>query len=142
MEQCSHLYHTITDINCSLRRNKISYCPSTSDERPKVGDWTVKRNQLHILKSEPVSVVHLFFRHETDIIDAFPERTRMLADVRAVCRCDPKSDCGDNCINRIMNYLCGRDCPCAERCTNKSLAKRKGPSVKVTYVSGFQWGPG
>jgi hypothetical protein len=59
----------------------------------------------------------------------------MMADVNAICRCDPESDCGDNCINRIMRYLCGKSCPCGERCTNKSLAKRKGANVKVAYVS-------
>ena len=63
----------------------------------------------------------------------------MVADVQAICRCDPESDCGDNCINRIMSYLCGKNCPCGARCTNKSLAKRKGASVKVSYVSGPSW---
>jgi len=36
-----------------------------------------------------------------------------------------------------MRYLCGKTCPCGERCTNKSLATRKGANVKVAYVSEF-----
>jgi hypothetical protein len=35
----------------------------------------------------------------------------------------------------MMNYLCGRDCPCGDLCENKSLAKRKLPNLKVVYVS-------
>jgi hypothetical protein len=70
-----------------------------------------------------------------NIPDVFPERSRFVSEYSAVCRCAPESRCGDNCINRIMNYLCGRDCPSGDACENRSLAKRKAPNVKVVYVS-------
>ena len=66
--------------------------------------------------------------------DVFPERARKTAE-RALCKCDDESGCGENCINRIMSYLCGKDCPCGESCTNRSLAKRPMAEVKVKYVS-------
>lgn len=34
-----------------------------------------------------------------------------------------------------MSYICGRECPCGERCTNRSLAKRPMAQTKVKYVS-------
>jgi hypothetical protein len=70
-----------------------------------------------------------------DATDVFPERSRMQTSVRAVCECKPDSGCGTRCINVLMSYLCGRDCPCGDKCTNRSLAKRKGPKVEVFYVS-------
>jgi len=67
------------------------------------------------------------------MIDAFPERNKT-ASAAAVCRCDPDSTCGETCINRIMSYLCGKNCPCGETCENKSLVKRVQPRLRVGYV--------
>ena len=36
-----------------------------------------------------------------------------------------------------MEYLCGKDCPCGDACTNRSLTKRQGAPIKVFYVSHF-----
>lgn len=73
-----------------------------------------------------------------DTADQFLERSKRLADPQEVqfaqCKCDPSSGCGDNCINRIMGYICGKACPCGEYCTNKSLSRRKGKSTKVVWV--------
>lgn len=52
-----------------------------------------------------------------------------------MCNCDPDYGCGDNCINFIMSYLCGAECPCGDQCGNKSLVRRKGKATKVTWVS-------
>lgn len=71
---------------------------------------------------------------EADEADAFPERARVTAEHTAVCKCDPEIRCGDNCINRIMSYLCGKECPCGDACENKSLARRKMSQTKVVYV--------
>ncbi|WVQ76666.1 hypothetical protein IAR50_006340 [Cryptococcus sp. DSM 104548] len=65
--------------------------------------------------------------------NVYPERQKIPSDIKAVCRCDPESHCGEQCINRIMSYLCGKGCPCADGCENRSLNRRKGPSYKVAY---------
>lgn len=65
----------------------------------------------------------------------FPERTRTKAPFAAVCGCKPNSGCRDDCINEKMHYLCGKDCPSGESCTNQSLSKRKTPKIKIHYVS-------
>jgi hypothetical protein len=67
-------------------------------------------------------------------VDVFPERTKFMSDIPAICRCLPASGCGEHCINRIMSYLCGKECPCADRCSNRSLARRRNPAMKVFYV--------
>ncbi|TXT13374.1 hypothetical protein VHUM_00741 [Vanrija humicola] len=33
-----------------------------------------------------------------------------------------------------MSYLCGKDCPCGDRCDNKSLTRRKGKGTKVVWT--------
>jgi hypothetical protein len=68
-------------------------------------------------------------------VDAFPERTKVSSGITAICRCTAETGCGDGCDNRIMHYTCGKDCPAGEACNNKSLWKRKQPSLKVAYVS-------
>lgn len=37
--------------------------------------------------------------------------------------------------NRVMNYLCGKDCPCGESCTNLSLSNAVQKSCKIVWVS-------
>lgn len=59
-----------------------------------------------------------------------------LAGEVPVCHCDPDSDCGDNCMNRILQFVCDpRACPCGERCTNTSLGRRPSRKIDVAYVS-------
>ncbi|ODN75230.1 hypothetical protein L202_06423 [Cryptococcus amylolentus CBS 6039] len=70
----------------------------------------------------------------------YPERQKIASDIKAVCKCDSTSNCGEQCINRIMSYLCGKGCPCAEGCENRSLNRRKGPSYKVTYMGARGFG--
>ncbi|WVF70177.1 hypothetical protein IAT40_004965 [Kwoniella sp. CBS 6097] len=72
--------------------------------------------------------------------NVYPERPRVSADSTAVCRCSPDSGCGDNCINRIMSYLCGKECPAGDKCTNKTLTKRKGPGYKVVHTGARGFG--
>lgn len=51
-----------------------------------------------------------------------------------VCNCNPASGCGDNCLNRRMEYICNpKSCPCGERCTNISLAKRPHARCDVQW---------
>ncbi|PWN40769.1 SET domain-containing protein, partial [Ceraceosorus guamensis] len=53
-----------------------------------------------------------------------------------VCICEPSSNCGEECMNRVLQYICNpKQCPCGERCTNISLAKRAKVTTTVTYVS-------
>lgn len=122
--------------NCSSVNNMISSFHITFGVNRRMGYSTARRSQHRIQSYELVSDTD-FTNFEGSLLtvkDVYPERGRVMATVHAVCRCDPESGCGDNCINRIMSYLCGRDCPCGENCTNKSLVKRKTPSVKLTYV--------
>lgn len=53
-----------------------------------------------------------------------------------LCQCDPSSDCGEQCMNRILQYICDpKTCPCRERCTNVSLGKRPSIKTDVAFVS-------
>ncbi|ORY23811.1 hypothetical protein BCR39DRAFT_472897, partial [Naematelia encephala] len=72
--------------------------------------------------------------------DVFPERNKLMSDHNAICNCDPESRCGENCINRAMNYLCGKECPCGDLCENKSLAKRRMVPTKVVYTGARGFG--
>ena len=122
--------HTITATIFSLGVNTTLCCRTISDGRPRMVRWMERRSPPHSRSSGRVS--HMRSHTYTDV---YPERNRYLAPFTAVCRCDPESGCGDNCINRIMSYLCGRDCPCGDDCGNKSLSRRKGAATKVVYVS-------
>lgn len=35
---------------------------------------------------------------------------------------------------RAMNYLCGKDCPSGDKCTNGSLATRPQKEIKIFWV--------
>lgn len=53
-----------------------------------------------------------------------------------VCFCDPDDNCGDNCMNRLMQFICNpKHCPCGEKCTNGSLGKRPTAKLDVQHVS-------
>lgn len=65
----------------------------------------------------------------------FVSRKKIKAE-EPICQCDPSSDCGEDCMNRILQYVCDpKSCPCGERCTNGTLGKRKGHKTDVSYVS-------
>ncbi|WRT65156.1 uncharacterized protein IL334_002099 [Kwoniella shivajii] len=66
--------------------------------------------------------------------NVYPERPRVSAGFTAVCKCSPESKCAEQCINRIMSYLCGKECPAGDDCTNKTLTKRRGASYKVIHT--------
>ncbi|OCF76517.1 hypothetical protein I204_02213 [Kwoniella mangroviensis CBS 8886] len=70
----------------------------------------------------------------------YPERQKYQTDFHAICKCSPESKCSDQCINRLMSYLCGKDCPAGDECTNKTLRKRKGASYKVVYTGSRGFG--
>jgi [histone H3]-lysine36 N-dimethyltransferase NSD2 len=56
------------------------------------------------------------------------------------CMCDPGSDCGDDCLNRIMMIECNpKSCPAGSTCTNNRLLKHRYPKLKVwkTESAGF-----
>jgi SET domain-containing protein len=70
----------------------------------------------------------------------FIERPKRTTGFEAQCRCAPDSFCGENCINRIMSYVCGKDCPTGDNCTNRSLTKKKVPVTKVHYAGARGFG--
>ncbi|WVW78881.1 hypothetical protein I302_100844 [Kwoniella bestiolae CBS 10118] len=70
----------------------------------------------------------------------YPERQKYQTDFTAICRCSPESKCADQCINRLMSYLCGKDCPAGDECTNKTLRKRVGASYKVVHTGSRGFG--
>ncbi|WWD08091.1 hypothetical protein V865_006202 [Kwoniella europaea PYCC6329] len=70
----------------------------------------------------------------------YPERQKYQTDFHAICKCSPESKCSDQCINRLMSYLCGKDCPAGDECTNKTLRKRKAASYKVVYTGSRGFG--
>ncbi|KAL7424382.1 hypothetical protein Q5752_000064 [Cryptotrichosporon argae] len=72
--------------------------------------------------------------------NAFPERAKTVADAPAVCKCDPEVGCGDNCINKLMSYLCGKECLCGDLCDNRSLTKRKPKLAKVKWTGSRGFG--
>lgn len=72
--------------------------------------------------------------------DMFVERTRRIAEHRAICHCDPESGCGDNCINRMLQQFCGKDCATGAACTNQSLVRRQTPPTRVFYTGSRGFG--
>lgn len=44
------------------------------------------------------------------------------------------------CLRRTMNYLCGKQCPCGDGCTNGSLASRPQKELRVCPVGERGWG--
>ncbi|WFC96034.1 hypothetical protein MBRA1_002690 [Malassezia brasiliensis] len=65
----------------------------------------------------------------------YVSRARMYGTTPA-CQCDPATgDCGEQCMNRMMQIVCTpRTCPCAPRCTNGSLGKRAAPALEIVEV--------
>ncbi|CAO1622651.1 unnamed protein product [Sympodiomycopsis kandeliae] len=50
------------------------------------------------------------------------------------CNCDPSSDCGDNCLNRLLGFICDPEvCPCGVRCTNGNLKDRPHAECDVAW---------
>lgn len=65
----------------------------------------------------------------------YVSRARMYGTTPA-CQCDPATgDCGEQCMNRMMQIVCTpRTCPCGPRCTNGSLGKRPAPELEIVGV--------
>lgn len=50
-----------------------------------------------------------------------------------LCNCEPGSGCGNDCMNRMLQFICDpRTCPSGANCTNISLGRR--PNVKTTVA--------
>ncbi|GAA97314.1 uncharacterized protein L969DRAFT_94374 [Mixia osmundae IAM 14324] len=67
--------------------------------------------------------------------NAYPERQKQPSVLQAICFCKPPAPgevgCGDNCINRVMAYMCDpKLCPCKDKCTNGPLQTRKSAAGK------------
>lgn len=66
--------------------------------------------------------------------NVFVERRKLSEDeFVAVCSCNPPSDgltskgCGDDCINRMMQYECSpRHCPAGDSCSNQPFRNNEG----------------
>lgn len=51
-----------------------------------------------------------------------------------LCQCNPASNCGEDCMNRILQFICSpKICPCGDRCTNIDLGKRPHAKCDVAY---------
>jgi hypothetical protein len=62
--------------------------------------------------------------------DYFPERNKLTAFPIAICQCKKGDPCGEDCINRLMFYLCSpKTCPAGESCTNGPLSLREPLNV-------------
>ncbi|KDN41066.1 SET domain-containing protein, partial [Tilletiaria anomala UBC 951] len=61
----------------------------------------------------------------------YTSRRKLQANA-AVCQCKPDSRCRDECMNRLMQYICDpKTCPCGENCTNQRLGVRVPPKCEV-----------
>ncbi len=50
-----------------------------------------------------------------------------------LCSCTPGSNCGNDCMNRMMQFICDqKSCPNGSDCTNVRLGKR--PAIKTTVA--------
>eukprot|EP01087_Luapelamoeba_hula_P019068 TRINITY_DN6266_c0_g1_i1.p1 TRINITY_DN6266_c0_g1~~TRINITY_DN6266_c0_g1_i1.p1 ORF type:complete len:527 (-),score=84.32 TRINITY_DN6266_c0_g1_i1:484-2064(-) len=80
------------------------------------------------------------------IKNTYAHRTprRWTADTVPICNCnprDPKSSCGDNCLNRVMYYEClEKYCPCASLCKNRRFQLRQHASVEAFDAGKKGWG--
>ncbi|WVR04322.1 hypothetical protein IAU60_001322 [Kwoniella sp. DSM 27419] len=98
--------------------------------------WHIRfeaENGLLVRKVKPTAFHKLRY-------NVYPERQRIPADWNAVCRCTPESRCGENCINRIMSYLCGKDCPAGDSCDNRTLTRRTCPGYKIVHTGARGFG--
>lgn len=56
------------------------------------------------------------------------------------CYCKPEYTCGENCLNRLSLIECSSNCPCGDRCENKTIQKNITPSMERFMTSKKGWG--
>lgn len=58
-------------------------------------------------------------------LDLYPERFKLKSEEPAICQCPKGSTCDEDCINRLMQYLCSpKLCPAGPTCTNGPFNER------------------
>lgn len=76
-------------------------------------------------------------------------RTNVYCDVRAnpstdlpQCSCKPETNCGDNCLNRLVYTECSPEtCPCRESCQNTKIQRHMiAPGVEKFMTKQKGWG--
>lgn len=76
-------------------------------------------------------------------------RTNVYCDVRAnpstdlpQCSCKPETNCGDNCLNRLVYTECSPEtCPCRESCQNTKIQRHMiAPGVEKFMTQQKGWG--
>lgn len=76
-------------------------------------------------------------------------RTNVYCDVKPnpstdmiVCSCKPDSNCGDNCLNRLVYTECMPEtCPCGDHCQNRRIQKHQiAPGVERFMTAHKGWG--
>lgn len=75
--------------------------------------------------------------------DEFIERHQIKSERIAVCACKAGDACGEECINRLMKYLCSPElCQAGETCTNQPFSARRGFTESLRLVWSEQRGFG
>ncbi|PWN50139.1 SET domain-containing protein, partial [Violaceomyces palustris] len=73
-------------------------------------------------------------------VNQYYSRPKLHGEV-PICQCSPGQTCADDCMNRIIQYICNpRTCPCGDKCTNISLGKRPGIKTDVAYYGARGFG--
>lgn len=78
-------------------------------------------------------------------------RTNVYIDIRPpnlsteeqqVCSCKPPTECGDDCLNRLMYTECSpKTCPCADKCRNTNIQRHiTAPGVERFMTEHKGWG--
>ncbi|CAO1621665.1 unnamed protein product [Parajaminaea phylloscopi] len=58
-----------------------------------------------------------------------------------LCHCHPSSNCGEDCLNRILQMVCSpKTCPCGASCTNVSLGMRPHAKCDVAWYGARGFG--
>lgn len=58
-----------------------------------------------------------------------------------LCRCPKDGDCGDDCENRLLQFICDpKHCPCGEKCTNGNLGERPHAKCAVHWYGSRGFG--
>lgn len=78
-------------------------------------------------------------------------RTNVYIDIRPpnlsteeqqICSCKPPTECGDDCLNRLMYTECSpKTCPCADKCRNTNIQRHiVAPGVERFMTEHKGWG--
>lgn len=78
-------------------------------------------------------------------------RTNVYIDIRPpnlsteeqqICSCKPNTECGDDCLNRLMYTECSpKTCPCADKCRNTNIQRHiVAPGVERFMTEHKGWG--